>query len=167
MNTSSFIKNHSNFPLNSRLWVYPADRILTEKEQFFVNTNLAQFTQQWAAHGTQLEASSAILYDAFIVLIVNEDIEPASGCSIDTSVKIIKEIGAKLNINFFDRNNVLYLNDNELDFTNLSNLSSLNNEIVFNSSVANFQDFQNKFELPFKESALANVNIDNSFSFSL
>lgn len=167
MNKETFINEHSNFPLNSRLWVYPADRILTEKEQVFVKTNLAQFTQQWAAHGTQLEASSAILYDSFIVLIVNEDIEPASGCSIDSSVKVIKEIGAQLNINFFDRNKVVYLKNETIEFTELSQLSSLNNEIVFNSSVANFKDFQNKFELAFKDSALANVKIDNSFTFSL
>jgi len=167
MNKETFIKAHSNFPLNSRLWVYPSDRVLTEKEQAFINESLVQFTQQWAAHGKQLEASSAVLYDTFLVLIVNENVEPASGCSIDSSVKIIKEIGTKLNVDFFNRNNIIFLKNNEIEFTNLSNLTQLNDEIVFNSSVANFQDFQNKFELPFKESALAKVNIDNSFTFSL
>lgn len=167
MNKETFIEEHSNFPLNSRLWIYPSDRVLTEREQTFINESLVQFTNQWAAHGTKLEASSAILYNTFIVLIVNEDIEPASGCSIDSSVKVIKEIGTKLNVNFFDRNKIVYLDNNEVEFTELSKLSKLNNEVVFNSSVANFNDFQNKFELPFKESALSKVNIDNSFSFSL
>jgi hypothetical protein len=44
---------------------------------------------------------------------VNEDIESASGCSIDSSVRFVKSLGAELNIDFFNRLNVLVIENQE------------------------------------------------------
>lgn len=163
MNIDIFIKKHSNFPLNSRLWVYPANRIINENEIASISVKLNQFIQQWEAHGTPLKASFGILYQTFIVLIVDETIEPASGCSIDKSVRFIKAIGNELQINFFERETICYLDQNEIKHIALNNLAALDNEFVFDVSVANLNDLKSHFLLPFAESRLNRIAIQSSF----
>lgn len=87
----------------SKVWVYTADRKLTDAEQHFISAALRDFANQWAAHGQPLAASFEIRNDQFIVLAVDEDVHDASGCSIDASVRVVKEIQSRVDVDFFNR----------------------------------------------------------------
>lgn len=93
----------SNFPSTSRLWIYQADRPFDSTELDFINDKLNHFIGEWNNHGNNLTAGFEIKYKHFILLVVDESQMNASGCSIDSSVRIIKEIGSELNVDFFDR----------------------------------------------------------------
>ncbi len=97
----------SEFPDYSRVWLYLSDRKLEQKEVAFVTEQLNAFTSQWAAHNKQLMAAGVLLFDQYIVLTVNEEVESASGCSIDSSVRFIKSLGQQLHVDFFNRLKVL------------------------------------------------------------
>lgn len=97
----------SEFPDYSRVWLYLSDRKLEQKEVAFVTEQLNAFTAKWAAHNKQLMAAGVLLFDQYIVLTVNEEVESASGCSIDSSVRFIKSLGQQLNVDFFNRLKVL------------------------------------------------------------
>jgi hypothetical protein len=97
----------ASFPETARVWIYQADRAFTPYEEQSLTPALKQFASQWTAHKQALRADAAVLNSYFIVLVVDEDIHDASGCSIDSSVKFIKEIGAQLNIDFFNRLNAV------------------------------------------------------------
>jgi hypothetical protein len=86
-----------SFPSASRLWLYPANRHLTEKEQTIALQALTEFTQQWKAHGKPLTAGAAILEEQVLAVISNEADAAASGCSIDASVHAVEELTKKLN----------------------------------------------------------------------
>ncbi|HCN84089.1 MAG TPA: ABC transporter ATPase, partial [Sphingobacteriaceae bacterium] len=93
---------------NSRIWIYQANRVLNPVEQEQIQRRLNDFTSQWQAHGHQLTALAEIRYHRFIILMVDEARAGATGCSIDKSVNLMKELEDEFNINLFDRLNIAY-----------------------------------------------------------
>lgn len=86
-----------------RIWIYQSDRELSETEVGLANNKLQEFAAQWKAHGKELAARAEIRYNRFIILFLNESVEAASGCSIDSSVRFLKAIENELGVNLFDR----------------------------------------------------------------
>ncbi len=104
-----------SFGNSSKVWLYFADRRLTNEEVSICSADLNSFNNTWSAHGKKLHSGQTILFNHVIVLVVDENTEAASGCSIDSSVHAIKKIGAKINVDFFNRLNVLTWNNGEVD----------------------------------------------------
>ena len=142
------------FDPNSRVWVYNSNRPLTDDEIRYAQAEIDYFVKEWAAHGNELKATGAILYDRFLVLVVDETHEGASGCSIDSSVKFIKELGAKLNIDFFNRLNLVIEENNELMYCHISELAEHPNSFVFNPMVTNLGEFRSSWRQKSVESPL-------------
>lgn len=98
----------------SRIWIYQADRNLTVADQQTISTQLQDFCKQWAAHQVPLETSFKIFYDRFVILAVNENAHAPSGCSIDSSVAVVRSLEKELGINFFNRTEIAYLEEGTL-----------------------------------------------------
>ena len=147
------------FSENSRVWVYQSNKKLTDKEVQDIQGHLNDFTISWTAHNNQLKATAEVRYNRFLILIVDESQAGASGCSIDKSVKFIKQIEEQFNINLLDRFNLAYREGNEVlsaprhDFEEMLKNGTIDtNTIVFNNMVQNLSELQTKWEVPFKES---------------
>lgn len=95
--------NLSKLPANSRLWIYTADRTLTASEVSEIQMKLGAFAQGWTAHDVQLQAGTSILWNQVVLIAVNEALHGISGCGIDKSVKVMKNLGEAYQINFFNR----------------------------------------------------------------
>ncbi|MBK8504487.1 MAG: hypothetical protein IPL46_21145 [Saprospiraceae bacterium] len=54
------------------------------------------------------------MHDRFIILMVDEQLNAASGCSIDSSVSFIRAIEKKYQLNLFDRFTFSYEKDGEI-----------------------------------------------------
>lgn len=93
---------------DSRLWIYQANRSLTNHEVSLVNQTLEAAIDGWEAHNQSLLASGKVFHNHFVVIAVDESHEMPSGCSIDKSVHWLQELGGRLSIDFFDRS-VAYL----------------------------------------------------------
>jgi len=147
------------FSENSRVWVYQADRKLTDREVQQMQHELDSFTTGWTAHDHQLKARGEVRYNRFLVLIVDESKAGASGCSIDKSVRFIKDVQQQFNINLLDRFNLAYREGSEVlsaprhVFEEMIKQGSIHTEsIVFNNMVQNLKELQTKWEVPFKDS---------------
>ena len=81
----------NNFSPQSKVWVYQSNREFTASETEEIKKIGLLFTRDWTAHGSQLNASLDILYNRFIVVMVDENDASASGCSIDKSLAFIKK----------------------------------------------------------------------------
>lgn len=90
-------------PDTARVWVYQADRPLSDGEVNTISESLQQALNQWAAHGQPLLASAQVIENRFVVIGVDESYTLPSGCSIDASVRTVQEIGQQLSADFFDR----------------------------------------------------------------
>ena len=107
---------------SSRVWIYQADRKFSRQDITIISEQLKLFTEEWAAHGNPLKASFEVRYDHFILLAADEDYNAASGCSIDSSVHVIKEIERRLNVSLFDRNKVAFKKDHGVELVAIHDL---------------------------------------------
>jgi len=103
-----------NLPDQARIWIYQSDRRISPEQQELIESALIDFASDWKAHGQPLEASFTVLNNYFVVIGVNEEKAGASGCSIDASFNVMKQITAQTGIDFFNRTLVPFFIDNEL-----------------------------------------------------
>lgn len=149
---------------NSKIWIYQSNRQFTADEEAFVDNWLKSFTKQWEAHGRKLNAFSEIRYSRFIILAVDEGQAEASGCSIDKSVSLMKQIEQELSISLFDRFNIawkdaagVHSGSREEFEQKIISGEITENTIVFNNLVQTLGELEEKWEVPFKESWHATV----------
>ncbi len=143
----------NNFSPQSKVWVYQSNREFNTTEVKEIKKLGLLFTTGWTAHGSQLNASLNILYNRFIVLIVDENDASASGCSIDKSLIFIKKIENQFNCILLDRMAVAYKNGSNVLACTLADFKKLlrenkvdKNTIVFNNMVTTKKDFDLTWE---------------------
>ena len=100
-------------PDSSRIWLHLANRKLVASEEQFLKEQLTVFLDSWSAHGKRLQCNATLLFSQYLIFSVDENIESASGCSIDSSVHFVKRMGSELGIDFFTRLEVLVIEENE------------------------------------------------------
>ena len=83
---------------NSRVWIYQADRQLSNQEVSLIEDSSKQFLSEWAAHGNALKSSFSVFHDKFLVISVDENYNSASGCSIDASVGLVRKLESELKL---------------------------------------------------------------------
>ncbi|MEO6148871.1 MAG: ABC transporter ATPase [Mucilaginibacter sp.] len=147
------------FSEKSRVWIYQADRQLTEAELPAIQSALNNFVHSWTAHNNQLKAKAEIRYNRFLILIVDEEQAGASGCSIDKSVRFMEQLEQQFNLRLFDRFNLAYRSGSEVlsvprhDFEDLIKQGAITTDtIVYNNLVQTAEELQTKWEVPFKDS---------------
>ncbi|MBA4850766.1 hypothetical protein [Emticicia sp. BO119] len=100
-------------PQSARVWIYQANRTISDTEINEIENILKPAVSQWAAHGAALLASVKVLYNRFVVIALDENQNEASGCSIDASTRWFKELGNRYSIDFFDRSQA-YIDGDEI-----------------------------------------------------
>lgn len=145
-----------SLPKSSRVWVYQADRLLTEDENDEIQSICDEFAKNWNSHGTTLSSAIQLFNQLHIVVAVDENHKDASGCSIDKSVKLIQELGEKFGIDFFNRLNVAYVEDDELKLIHSAKFYEVGNDatLVFNNLIESISDIQEKWLVPARSSWL-------------
>jgi len=146
---------------HSRIWIYQADRPFSHEEEKVISNSLLSFCSQWEAHGNSLQTSFKVEYHQFVILVVDESSAGASGCSIDGSVRVLKELGNQLTIDFFDRTKVAFLKNNKIQSYSLNQLKSLfeSGELTassqtFNNLVINKAEWEINWKTPVEKSWL-------------
>ena len=112
---------YTNLPNDARLWIYQSNREFTEKEVAYIAIKSEDFINQWTRHGDDLKGSFMIKYNHFLVLAVDETFNTVSGCSIDSSVRFIKELEKELNLDLMDKMNVTFRDNDRINSVKLFN----------------------------------------------
>ncbi|OIQ16591.1 MAG: ABC transporter ATPase [Flavobacterium sp. MedPE-SWcel] len=146
-------------PENSRVWIYQSNRKFSDEEITKLEEALKTFTENWAAHGTGLEASFVVKYSRFIILAVNQENQSATGCSIDASVHFIQELEKEYDVVLLDKMNVTFklgehiAHKSLIDFKKMAKNRAVSaNTIVFNNLVNTVGEWQDFWEVPAGES---------------
>ena len=149
----------TDLPDQARVWIYQASRPFSKEEKTDVILEIEAFLKQWAAHGSDLVTSYEIPYDRFIVIGLNEEVQGATGCSIDSSVRFIQTLEAKYQIELLDKMNVTHKEGDKLLYTPLKEFRSLakkrkvsSNTIVFNNLVVDKAEYTSHWEVPVGQS---------------
>ena len=146
----------SQLSKNSRVWIYQSDQNISENNKKIIDNQLTHLCNNWNAHGAEIH-SSFIIDDFFIYLFADESIEMASGCSIDNTVKVIKSLSDQLNIDFFNRLNVVYIQENKAEIISLNKFKSIikPTTLVYNNMIRTKDEFENNQIVQVKDSWLS------------
>ena len=147
------------FPASSRIWIFQADTPLPAESIGIVNMRVREFSRAWTSHNTALKATGGLLHDKFLVLVADESHAGASGCSIDTSVRCIRQLGEEYGVDFFDRLRFSYLEDEQVkeihrdDIREAYRNGLINDQtLFFDNLVKNKEEFLTRWLTPFGES---------------
>lgn len=102
---------YDQLPATSRVWIYQAGARLSPSQEQAIAAAARSFCEQWVAHGAPLRTSFQIIENQFLVLAVDEDVHAPSGCSIDTSVHMLKDLQRTAGVDFLDRTKVPFSMD--------------------------------------------------------
>lgn len=150
---------YNNLPSNARVWVYQADRPFLFEEAEYISAKAINFIDQWTRHGDDLKGSFTIKYNQFLVLAVDESFNNVSGCSIDSSVRFVKELEQELKIDLMDKLNVTFKDGDTINLVKLSEFQEFAKEgkitsetIVFNNMIDTKEALETKWEVSANES---------------
>ena len=167
------METFSHLPAGSRVWIYQADRAFTPAEAETIKPAINTFVSQWLAHKAKVIGDGALFYDRFVVLVADEEKLQVSGCSIDSSVRFIKELGTRYQVNFFDRFYTCYWDNEKVEGANFETFKTKVSQglisadtIVFNNLVNTISGLQNDWQLPLAKS-WQNKFLKSQNSFSL
>lgn len=149
----------NTLPEESRIWIYQANRSFTDEEISEIEAKLDTFIENWTAHGSDLQSGYLIKYKRFIIVALNQNLNKATGCSIDASVHFIQQLEKDYQVDLMDKMNVSYKQGDFiayktlLDFKKMAKEKAVSkNTIVFNNLVTNIAEFNDNWEVPASES---------------
>ena len=149
----------NSLPEESRVWIYQANRSFSEEELSEIQSKLDTFIENWTAHGSDLQSGYTIKYKRFIVIGLNQNLNKATGCSIDASVNFIQQLEKEYNVDLMDKMNVSYKQGEYVAYKSLADFRKMAKDravskstIVFNNLVNNIAEFKEHWEVPASES---------------
>lgn len=130
-------------------------------EALEIEETLKDFTEKWQSHGSPIKGAAYLFFGQFIVLLADETTTGVSGCSTDSSVRLIKEIEQQFSVNMFDRITLAFVVKDKVQLLPLSQLQyAVENEFIngdtlyFNNLVQTKNELENNWIIPVKNSWL-------------
>ena len=131
---------------------------------------LNHFVANWKSHGTPVKGFGTMFFGQFIVLMADEQATGVSGCSTDSSVRLIKEIEQLYKVSMFDRQNLAFVRKEKIELLPLNQLQyAVDNgflqadTIYINNLVQTKEELEQNWLIPVKESWLAKrIKLENS-----
>ena len=141
----------------SKIWIFGFDKKLSSAECNIVSTIIKNFTENWMSHNKKVNGTFVLLEKRFLMLITDDKI---SGCSIDSSVNVLKEIKSNFDLDALNPNLVFYRFNGMINACDRNTFQLLCSEgqitpdtPVFNLMLNTLGDWrEQKFELPFHSS---------------
>jgi hypothetical protein len=150
-----------DFNDNSRVWIYQADRLFLISEALEMEKTLQAFVSSWDSHGAPVKGYANLFFGRFIIFMADETATGVSGCSTDSSVRVIKEIEKAYNVNMFNRQLLTFFIKNKVEQIPLSQLNyAMQNGLItadtlyFNNTVLTKKQLLEEWIIPVKDSWL-------------
>ncbi|MBU2526841.1 MAG: ABC transporter ATPase [Bacteroidetes bacterium] len=145
-------------PDTARIWIYQSTKTFDAQALASVKDDIQQFLIQWTAHGQGLKTGFTIPFNRFIVLGVDQQHAQASGCSIDSSVRFIREIERKYQTTLLDNSLIAYNQNGQIQMEPIPAFKKLiasgqvdANTIVYNNLLTYKYDFLSRWMTPAKD----------------
>ena len=149
----------ADFSPTSRVWIYQSNRPFNERETLEINEQLHQFASQWLSHGDRVQGWATLLFNQVIVVMADESATGVSGCSTDSSVRIIKSIERQYEVNLFDRLLLGFMVNDKIQLLPLAQIAYafekgfINEETLYlNNTVLTKEEMERQWLIPVKDS---------------
>ena len=149
------------FSDSSRVWIYQANRLFSIQEALQLEMMLKEFADSWQSHGTPVKGYGNLLFGQFIILMADETATGVSGCSTDSSVRLIKKIEEQFHVELFNRQLLAFVVKDKVQVLPLPQLQyAIENNYIsgdtlyFNNLVQTKDELLNKWLIHLKHSWL-------------
>jgi hypothetical protein len=150
-----------DFDQQSRVWIYQSNRLFMLSEALEMEEEIEKFCASWQAHGAKVTAYGNLFFGQFLVLMADERATGVSGCSTDSSVRFVKDLGQRFRADFFDRTSLAFFIKDKIQVLPLNQLqyafeNGFINEdtLYFNNTVTSKEAMEKEWIQPVKESWL-------------
>ena len=147
---------------NSRVWVYQSNRAFTIEETIQIEELLTGFINTWKSHGTPVKGFAKVFFGQFVIFMADETASGVSGCSTDSSVRLIKNIEKDFQVDMFDRQMLAFIVKEHVQMIPLMQVNSLLEEgmlsadtLFFNNTILTKKELLKNWIIPVKKSWLA------------
>ena len=148
---------------DSRVWIYQSDRLFTLQEALEIEEMLEDFVAGWQSHGDPVKGFATLFFGQFIVLMADETATGVSGCSTDSSVRLVKQIEGKFRVNLFNRQLLSFVIKDKIQLLPISQLNyAIENAFItgetlyFNNTVLTKKELLKNWIIPLHSSWLKN-----------
>jgi hypothetical protein len=146
---------------NSRVWVYQSSRLFSLSEALHIEDMLNDLVANWKSHGTPVRAYANLFFGQFIILMVDETATGVSGCSIDSSVRVIQQIEKEFKVEMFNWQNLAFVIKDKVQIIPRQQFGyALENNFInpdtlfFNNVVATKNELEENWLIPVSKSWL-------------
>lgn len=151
-----------DFSADSRVWIYQSSRLFTLTEALQIEGLLEDFVANWQSHGAKVKGYANLLFGQFVIFMADESAADVSGCSTDSSVRVIKEIERLYQVNMFDRQTLAFIRKEKVELIPISQFSyAMDGGLIspetpyFNNLVSTKAALLNEWIIPVNQSWLA------------
>ncbi len=85
-------------PDDARIWIYVADRLLSDDEAQVLLEHLDSFCAGWRSHGRPVSSAATVVEGRFAVIAGEIPGGDISGCGIDSSVHALNRVAEELDV---------------------------------------------------------------------
>ena len=151
-----------DFSPDSRVWIYQSSRLFSLGEALQLEEILEAFAGNWKSHGTPVKGYANLFFGQFIILMADESATGVSGCSTDSSVRLMKDIEQTFKVSLFDRQSLAFIVKESIQVLPMSQLSYAveksfitGDTLYFNNLVQTKAELINNWIIPVRSSWLA------------
>lgn len=159
----------ADFAADSRVWVYQSSRLFTMGEALQLEDLLNHFAQNWKSHGTPVKGFGTLFFGQFIILMADENATGVSGCSTDSSVRLIKDIEEIFKVHMFDRQSMAFVVKDKVQILPMQQVKyALENKFIdedtifFNNVVLTKDELEKNWMVALKDSWLGKRVLKNA-----
>ncbi|HEU5053716.1 MAG TPA: hypothetical protein VFT78_11415 [Hanamia sp.] len=151
-----------DFDDNSRVWVYQSSRLFSIQEALQLEEQLAEFSNVWKSHGSDVKAFANLFFGQFIVLMADESSVKVGGCSTDSAFRFIKNLEKVYHVQLLDRQTLAFIVNEKIQLIPLAHVNySIEHDYItpdtlyFNNTILTKKELLNNWIIPVKDSWLA------------
>jgi len=154
------LSRFEGLPDEARVWVYGFDRAPDADTRERMSDVLDHFVKTWVSHDVPVAGAYAIVEDRFLVM-AGHCTDGISGCSTDSSVRVVKAIRDHFGVDALDRS-LVFFRDADGHVTSLSRVDFQRKveagvlgagTVVFDTTIQHLSDLRaGRFETTFEKS---------------
>lgn len=151
----------SEFPPESRVWIYQSTRPFQEKELKEINEQLYQFYAQWMSHNRPVRGWAGVLFDQMILVMADDTADRLCGSAVDHSMRVMKSLERQYEVSLLDRVTLGLLRGEKVELLPLAQVSPAlgmgkidGDTLFFNHAISTRAELEDQWLIPIKDSWL-------------
>ena len=145
----------------AHLWIYQADCQLSQEQEKAILQKAQNFLEAWTSHGRPLQGSALMRYNRFLLLAIEKPAYDLSCCTIDSAVHFLHALKDSLHINFLDRTQVCFQQDDHMFTVPINQVNEkmqqgtiTGDTLMFDNTITHKAALADQWLIPVKESWL-------------